>query len=163
MEMRMMVDAVQRDIAGGIEELRVTGGGTRSDFFVQVMADILNRPLVRLKEHQCTALGAAMLVVRPKRRVPSVSEKRTTTLLNLWCDFFNRWVPSVEVAPLGAAGAGRFSSVAQAVAAMVHFAETVHPRAEVRDLLDTQYAIFEAAYDALAGGGVYDHLFRHRT
>ena len=41
-------------------------------------------------------------VVRPKREVPSVSEKRTTDLLNLRCDFSNRWVPSVGIAPLAA-------------------------------------------------------------
>ncbi|MFZ5609323.1 MAG: VOC family protein [Pseudomonadota bacterium] len=40
------------------------------------------------------------LVVRPKRINPSVWEKRTTKLLNLWCDFSNRWEPSVGIAPL---------------------------------------------------------------
>ncbi|MFZ5608074.1 MAG: cell division protein ZapE [Pseudomonadota bacterium] len=39
------------------------------------------------------------LVLRPKRINPSVWEKWTTKLLNLWCDS-NRWEPSVGIAPL---------------------------------------------------------------
>jgi xylulokinase len=48
---------------GGIEirECRVTGGGARSDAWLQIKADILGRPLVRPKITEAGALGAAIL------------------------------------------------------------------------------------------------------
>ena len=56
-----MVDGVARDLKGGISELRVTGGASRSDQFMQIHADILRRPLVLLRNRECTVLGAAIL------------------------------------------------------------------------------------------------------
>ena len=56
-----MVDGVARDLEGGISELRVTGGASRSDQFIQMHADILRRPLVLLRNRECTVLGASIL------------------------------------------------------------------------------------------------------
>ena len=44
-----------------IDEIRVTGGGARSDAWMQITADILNKPLVRPKAIEAGALGAAIL------------------------------------------------------------------------------------------------------
>jgi xylulokinase len=44
-----------------IEEYRVTGGGARSDAWLQIKADILGRPLARPHITEASALGAAML------------------------------------------------------------------------------------------------------
>jgi xylulokinase len=60
-EVRLMVDGVAGDLEGGISELRVTGGASRSDQFMQVHADILRRPLVLLRNRECTVLGASIL------------------------------------------------------------------------------------------------------
>jgi xylulokinase len=60
-EVRFMVDGVARDLEGGISELRVTGGASRSDQFIQMHADILRRPLVLLRNRECTVLGASIL------------------------------------------------------------------------------------------------------
>ena len=60
-EMRMVVDAFDSDIAGGISELRLTGGGTKSPGFVQIMSDIFQRPVHVTWERECTVLGAAIL------------------------------------------------------------------------------------------------------
>jgi xylulokinase len=60
-EVRFMVDGMDRDLAGGISELRMTGGGAQSAFLVQLNADILRRPIVLLRSHECTVLGAAIL------------------------------------------------------------------------------------------------------
>jgi xylulokinase len=60
-EVRLMVDGVSGDLKGGITELRVTGGASHSDQFMQVHADILRRPLVLLRNRECTVLGASML------------------------------------------------------------------------------------------------------
>ena len=60
-EMRMVVDAFQSDINGGITDLRLTGGGTKSDDFAQIMTDIIGQPTKVTRERECTVLGAAIL------------------------------------------------------------------------------------------------------
>ncbi len=44
-----------------IDEFRMTGGGARSDQWLQIKADILGKPLTRPRVTEATALGAAML------------------------------------------------------------------------------------------------------
>jgi xylulokinase len=44
-----------------IEEYRVTGGGARSDAWLQITADIMGRPLARPRITEAGALGAAIL------------------------------------------------------------------------------------------------------
>lgn len=41
-------------------DLRVDGGASASDFFMQLQADVLGRPIERLKNPEATALGAAL-------------------------------------------------------------------------------------------------------
>lgn len=60
-EMRLMVDAFDRDLEGGLSQLQVTGGGTKSSVFTQIQADIVGRPLGIPAEQECTVLGAALL------------------------------------------------------------------------------------------------------
>lgn len=60
-EVRLMVDGIEHDLRGGLSELRVTGGGAQSAFYLQLHADILRRPIVPLRSHECTVLGAAIL------------------------------------------------------------------------------------------------------
>lgn len=60
-EMKMVVDAFQSDIDGGVTELRLTGGGTKSAGFVQIMTDIIGMPTRVTTERECTVLGAAIL------------------------------------------------------------------------------------------------------
>ncbi|NLX08136.1 MAG: hypothetical protein GXY36_00620 [Chloroflexi bacterium] len=56
-------DGVDRMTQAGIaiDEYRVTGGGARSDAWLQIKADILGRPLTRPKITEAGALGAAIL------------------------------------------------------------------------------------------------------
>ncbi len=44
-----------------VDEFRVTGGGARSDAWLQIKADILGRPLARVAVTEAGALGAAIL------------------------------------------------------------------------------------------------------
>jgi len=60
-EMRMVVDAFKTDIEGGVSELRLTGGGTKSPAFVQIMTNIIGMPTRVTSERECTVLGAAIL------------------------------------------------------------------------------------------------------
>jgi len=56
-------DGLERMAEAGItiDEYRATGGGARSDAWLQIKADILNRPLVRVRITEAGALGAAVL------------------------------------------------------------------------------------------------------
>jgi len=45
----------------GINEFRAAGGGSKSDIWVQLTADILEKPCFRTKEAEAGALGAAIL------------------------------------------------------------------------------------------------------
>lgn len=56
-------DGLERMAEAGItiDEYRVTGGGARSNTWLQIKADILNRPLVRPRITEAGALGAAIL------------------------------------------------------------------------------------------------------
>lgn len=60
-EMRMVFDAFQTDVEGGITDFRLTGGGTKSEGFVQIMTDVIGVPVKVTRERECTALGAAIL------------------------------------------------------------------------------------------------------
>jgi glycerol kinase len=56
---RDVVQAMQADAGTPISELRVDGGMTRNDFFLQLQADLLRIPVVRPTQTETTALGAA--------------------------------------------------------------------------------------------------------
>jgi len=60
-EMRLMVESFDRDLRGGLSELRLTGGGTRNGGYVQLIADVLGRPVAETRNPECTVLGAAIL------------------------------------------------------------------------------------------------------
>jgi xylulokinase len=73
-EMKMVFDAFQSDIVGGITDFRLTGGGTKSDGFVQIMTDIIGQPATVTKERECTALGAAILGAFGAGAFPSIDD-----------------------------------------------------------------------------------------
>ena len=118
-EMKMVVDSFQSDIDGGINDFRLTGGGTKSDGFVQIMTDIIGMPSTVTKERECTALGAAIL---------------------------------------GAYGAGAFSSIDEAVGAMVQVESTFEPNPRLHELYTEQHGIYVGMYEAIAKSGQYAAL-----
>ncbi len=56
-----VLDAMQKDAAQPLVELRVDGGATANDLLMQFQADLLGVPVVRPKVTETTALGAAYL------------------------------------------------------------------------------------------------------
>ncbi|HLX30260.1 MAG TPA: glycerol kinase GlpK [Casimicrobiaceae bacterium] len=56
-----VLDAMQRDAAVQLRELRVDGGAAANDLLMQFQADVLGVPVVRPKVLETTALGAAYL------------------------------------------------------------------------------------------------------
>lgn len=59
-EQRLHLEGVEA-AAGDIAELVVMGGGSKSDLWCQILADTLNKPMVRAGSSEATALGAGVL------------------------------------------------------------------------------------------------------
>ena len=59
-ELRHMQEAVQKKNGVALRELRVGGGGSRSDVVVQIAADMFNLPVSRMATSEISALGAAI-------------------------------------------------------------------------------------------------------
>ena len=85
-EMRMVVDAFQSDIEGGITDLRLTGGGTKSDGFAQIMTDIIGQPTKVTRERECTVFGAAILGAFGSGAFGSIDEA-VDAMVNLEAEF----------------------------------------------------------------------------
>lgn len=58
---RDLVEAMQSDTGEQLRELRADGGAAANDFLMQFQADILGVPVLRPKDIETTALGAAYL------------------------------------------------------------------------------------------------------
>ncbi|MGB6836273.1 MAG: glycerol kinase GlpK [Dehalococcoidia bacterium] len=58
---RDVVEAMERESAVAMPELRADGGAARNDLLMQMQADILGRPVLRAAIPETTALGAAFL------------------------------------------------------------------------------------------------------
>ncbi len=56
-----LVGAMNRDLPSPIHELRVDGGGAGNDLMMQLQADYAGVPVVRPKQTETTAMGAAFL------------------------------------------------------------------------------------------------------
>ncbi|MGE5623049.1 MAG: FGGY-family carbohydrate kinase, partial [Bacillota bacterium] len=56
-----VLEAMQKDAAIQLKELRVDGGAARNDLLMQFQADVLGVPVVRPVVTETTALGAAYL------------------------------------------------------------------------------------------------------
>jgi glycerol kinase len=56
-----VLEAMQRDAAQPLTELRVDGGAARNDLLMQFQADVMGVPVVRPVVTETTALGAAYL------------------------------------------------------------------------------------------------------
>jgi gluconokinase len=70
------------EVAGPIAETRATGGYTRSPFWLQMLADVLERPLVVPSVQEASALGAAELAMLGTGALPDLAATRafvTTT------------------------------------------------------------------------------------
>lgn len=60
-EERLHVDGIEKASGQRIQEMIVMGGGSRSDLWCQILADVLERPIVRARTSEATALGAGIL------------------------------------------------------------------------------------------------------
>lgn len=70
-----VLDAIDADLGSGLPELLVDGGATRNPVLVQLLADLLDRPVVRPHVAEASALGVARLAgeaigLMPAARAP---------------------------------------------------------------------------------------------
>jgi xylulokinase len=77
-ELRLCLEHAERTLDAPIAEFVTMGGGSRSPFWCQLLADVLQRPIVLAGQDEATCLGAAMLAaagagVHPS--IPVASEK----------------------------------------------------------------------------------------
>lgn len=65
--------------AAGVEpaELRASGGGSQSDVWCQIKADVLSRPIARVRVRQSGCLGAALLAASGAGLVDGLAEAAT--------------------------------------------------------------------------------------
>jgi glycerol kinase len=56
--------AMQADLHGALPELNVDGGASRNDLLMQLLADLIDRPVRRTDAAEVSALGAARLAAR---------------------------------------------------------------------------------------------------
>ncbi len=60
-EQRLALEGVEAETGRPVGEIRATGGGTKSELFCQIVADVLQKPLRLAREDEATCLGAGML------------------------------------------------------------------------------------------------------
>lgn len=60
-ELRMVIEALEKVLGRPFETLRLTGGGAKSDLWMQIQSDIYGRPIQTLRISECTTFGAAIL------------------------------------------------------------------------------------------------------
>jgi xylulokinase len=60
-EQRMMTDGAESGLEKPIEHVLALGGGSRSSLWCQIVADVMQRPVLVCQEIESTCLGAGML------------------------------------------------------------------------------------------------------
>jgi len=118
-ELRMIVEAMERVMGHPFDVIRLSGGGSRSPLWRQILADVFGRPVQTLAQSDCGVLGAAIL---------------------------------------GAAGAGVFESLEDAVNALVEPSAMIEPNEENREVYNDMYGIFKDAFLAWRDADIYNRL-----
>ena len=72
-EFRINMEYYQ-EIGFDFREIRVVGGVSKSPFWMQIKADILNRDVVNVVEKDAACLGAAMIAMKAEGVYPSIED-----------------------------------------------------------------------------------------
>ncbi|HET7736572.1 MAG TPA: FGGY-family carbohydrate kinase [Nocardioidaceae bacterium] len=73
-EQRLLTDGAEKAVGEPISEVVALGGGSRSRLWCQILADVMQRRLVLVREPESTCLGAGMLAAAAVGIHDSVSE-----------------------------------------------------------------------------------------
>ncbi|WP_200825399.1 xylulokinase [Kibdelosporangium aridum] len=77
---RHVLEVVEQACGFTVESLTFSGGGARSPLWAQIFADVLGRPVERLRVHDSGTLGAALLGAVGAGVYPSVAEAAAATV-----------------------------------------------------------------------------------
>ena len=89
-EIRKNID-VFKELGLDIKELKLTGGGSRSDFWNQIYSDVLGITCVRNTLEESTSLGAAILAAAGAGMFPDIVKAAQTL-----CKVDKKWIPDVK-------------------------------------------------------------------
>jgi xylulokinase len=89
LEMRLNLE-ILRESGCEVNELRAIGGGARSQFWTQLKADVINRPITRLNVEEAGCLGAAMLAFA------AVDGESLASLVRRWVKPLSVVTPNVD-------------------------------------------------------------------
>lgn len=90
-------------LAGTVSEIRSTGGGANSDLWLQIKADVIQKPIVSVETAETTCLGAAMLAA-----VASGSHKDIPHAAKVMVRLRKRYDPNKELGRLYLDGYARY-------------------------------------------------------
>jgi D-xylulose kinase len=82
---------VFKDLGIEPQELRLTGGGSRSDFWSQIYADVLGINCVRNVVEEATSLGAAILAAAGAGLFPDIAKAAENI-----CKIEKKWIPDLN-------------------------------------------------------------------
>jgi len=81
------------DLIAGIDEIRVSGGVTRSELFNQIQADVYGKPVLRQVSEQASALGAMIVAATAVGLYPDIAAAVRRVIA---FDDCSRWTPNPE-------------------------------------------------------------------
>ena len=96
-----VLKAMESDVGFSIAEIRVDGGAAKSNLLMQFQADIMGVPVIRPKNLELTALGAALLAglaigfwknkeeitsswIKEHRFIPSMPQEKVIAYRSKW-------------------------------------------------------------------------------
>jgi xylulokinase len=86
LELRLQLEGVKLAVGKANDDLVVLGGGSRSDLWCQILADVLGHPIRRCQSANAPALGAAVLASVAHGVYPSF-ERATDAMTRLSTSF----------------------------------------------------------------------------
>jgi xylulokinase len=73
MEQRLALDSICAASGDHLRQVHILGGGAQSSLWCQILADTINRPVIRTESPEATSLGAAILAAQATKQHESIN------------------------------------------------------------------------------------------
>src|SRR5439155_13372075 len=103
LQIRDVFLAMEADLGQPLQALSVDGGAARNDMLMQLLADLLERPVARVRRSEVSAIGAAAMAAEAlgysmkledeagaDRFLPSMDPARRARILAVWAEAVDR-------------------------------------------------------------------------